>query len=128
MTNALLNFSGHRLSEEAAGILEKRFSHIEEVRFQDIDFSGSVEDQVKELVQKARTPLDGSVPVSIIPPGHSTLSILLLVFLHGLLGYFPGICMLEARSPGKFLPTNVFHVDVNDLRNAGRAFRQELWK
>lgn len=128
MRSALLNLSGHNLSEEARTELAHRFDMIEDVPFYEIDFKDDVELQIKQVLTKIKTPLDGSIPISIIPPGQSTLAILLITFLYGLLGYFPGICFLEAESSGKYKPTNNFYIDGHQLRKAGRMFRQEKWK
>jgi hypothetical protein len=43
------------------------------------------------------------------------------------LGYFPGICFLEAKSSGNYRPTSTFYIDGHQLRKAGRIFRQEKW-
>lgn len=128
MNGVLLNFSGHGLSVETKNELLQRFEEIEDIPFFEIDFSGDVEIQLKRILNEVKTPLDGSVPISFIPPGQATMSILLIVFLYGLLGYFPGICLLEAKNSGNYAPTNVFFVDGHQLRKAGRMFRQIKWK
>jgi hypothetical protein len=127
MSEVLINFSGHKLCEESKGLLEERYEIIEDVPFFEIDFDSDVEKQLTKIVRKLKIPLDGSKAVSIIPPGHATVAILLMVFLHGILGYFPKICMLKPEGSGQYIPKNIFCIDGYLVRKAGRSFRQELW-
>jgi hypothetical protein len=128
MDAVLLNFSGHPLSKKAYTELEQHFDKIEELPFFEIDFSQSVEDQLRKLVGCVSYPLDGSISVTIIPPGHSTVAVLLVVYLHGSLGYFPGLCLLESKEIGQYLPTNTFQINSQKIRAAGRLLRQEIWR
>ena len=128
MSAILLNFSGHKFCQKTRQELELKYSIIQDVPFYEIDFGENVEFQLEELFRCVETPLDGSLPVSIIPPGQSTLAIILMVFIHGILGYFPKICLLESKGSGEYIPTNIFCIDGYNLRKAGRSFRQEAWK
>lgn len=128
MQSVLLNISGHRLSEEAHDELGKEFREIEDISFSNIDFSKNLEGQIKELFINCKTNLDGSVPVTIIPPGQSTFAILLYSYLHGILGYPPNICYLEADENNSFSPKSLFKINLNEIKTSGRAIRQEIWK
>ena len=126
MAKALLNFSGHALSDIAVRRLSSEFEVIETIPVGSIDFRRSVEDQVRSIIEHVKTPLDGSIPITIIVPGQATLAVLLFVFLHGLIGHYPGLCLLETDVGGEYAPTNVFYVDSHELRLGGRTFRQKL--
>ena len=115
MSPTLLNFSGHALSGEVKKDLLSRYKAIEDIFDFDINFSRDIDSQFKEILAKVECPLDGSVSVTIIPPGQSTLSILLIIFLHGLLGYFPAVCYLKSEASGQYLASNVFHFDGLEL-------------
>ena len=128
INRVVLNFSGHALSKEAKNELKKKFDKIEEIPFLNINLTNEVGIQLRRIIKKVKTPLDGSISITIIPPGQSTLSILLIMYLHGILGYFPDICMLDVTQSGIYLPSNIFYVSGNKLRYNGRAFRQEIWK
>lgn len=122
----LLNISGHPLSEESTLELSKKFSSIETIPFDAIDFQEDVESQIRNIFQLVKAPLDGSINVTIIPPSHSTMAILLLTYLNGLLGRFPTICLLQPIENGDYRPTNLFYIDSHSLREKGRSFRQEI--
>jgi hypothetical protein len=93
-----------------------------------IEFSEDVHIQIRDVVNTIETPLDGSVAVTIILPGHSVVAVLLLIFLHGVLGHFPTICLMQQSDSGEvFLPASVFAIDSREVRMAGRMFRQESW-
>jgi hypothetical protein len=127
MESALLNFSGHRLSENAREILAQRYDAVEDVPFLEINFDKPLEEQFSGLLRQVKTPLDGTVPITIIPPGHATVAVLLIVFLHGVLGFYPSLCNLQQSAAGQFVPHTVFHLDNQLVRKAGRRFRQEQW-
>jgi hypothetical protein len=128
MQGVLLNISGHRLSEEAQKELSKEYIVIEDIIFSNIDFSQNLEIQIKELFIDCKTNLDGSIPITIIPPGQSTFAILLYSYLHGILGYPPNICYLEADKDNFFSPKSLFKINLNEIKTSGRAIRQEIWK
>ena len=128
MSDVLLNFSGHKLCLKSRKLLENKFKIVEDIPFFEINFQSDVEEQIRSIVRKIKAPLDGSLSISIIPPGHSTLAILILVFLHGILGYFPKICLLQAEESGRYIPTSLFCIDGYLMRKAGRSFRQEIWE
>lgn len=128
MKTILLNISGHRLSEQVLNELSKEYSEIENIDFANIDFSENLEVQIKNLFINSETKLDGSVPVTIIPPGQSTFAILLYSYLHGILGYPPNICYLEADQNNYFIPKTIFKINLNNIKTLGRTFRQEIWK
>ena len=128
MSKVLLNFSGHTLSKEAKKELVKKFDKIESLFFDNINVSEDIDKQLKRILDKVKSPLDGSIPITIIPPGHSILAILLMSYLHAALGHFPNMCMLDLANQGVYLPCNIFYSNVNKLRTSGRIFRQELWE
>ena len=128
MQNVLLNISGHRLSEEAYDELTNEFTEIEDISFSNIDFSKNFEIQIKELFINCKTNLDGSIPITIIPPGQSTFAILLYSYLHGILGYPPNICYLKANANNAFSPNTLFRINLNEIKTSGRTIRQEIWK
>ena len=127
MTSVLLNFSGHRLSDAARAMIRERYSTVEDIPLHEMNFQEDVEQQLRDLLATVRTPLDGSVLVTIIPPGHATFALLLEIFLNGVLGYYPSVCLMEPRTAGGYLPTNVFHIESHKVRRAGRLFRQAMW-
>lgn len=123
---ALINFSGHPLSQVATEDLMERFSTIETVPIPSFDFSCDVDLQLRELIGTVKTKLDGSLPVSVILPGHSTLAVLLVIFLHGLLGHFPPMCLMLPTSDGVYRPSSIFYVDAHGLRSQAREVRQDM--
>jgi hypothetical protein len=123
----VINFSGHVLSDKTRKILLQKYEDIEELPFVEIDFTDSIEKTLQGVIDLVQTNLDGSIPISLIPPGQATFAILLVTYLHGLLGYFPAVCYLEASSSGQFEPSAIFHIDGYTLRKAGRSYRQEIW-
>lgn len=119
----LLNASGHALSESSNAALLSDFDRIETLDVGLIDFSESVESQIREIFMASRTPLDGSVSVSVILPGHPVVAVLSFIFLHGALGYFPNVCVLEQSNEGPFTPTTMFSIDTRAIRLGGRSMR-----
>jgi len=126
MAKALLNFSGHALSPRTVEQLQSRFDRVETIPFDSIDFEQSVEIQLRELIARVATPLDGSVAIAIVVPGQATLAALLFAYLHGLIGHFPSLCLLQADSSGIYVPTALFQIDVNAVRFDARSLRQEI--
>jgi hypothetical protein len=122
----LINFSGHPLSAESTEELSKQFRAIETIAFEAIRFGEDIEPQLKSIVNRVKTPLDGSIPISVILPGHSTLAVLLLVYLLGLIGAVPNLCVMEPTGFGRYHPSSIFHIDIQKLRGGARAFRQEI--
>lgn len=127
MNNILLNISGHPLSEKAIYELKKEFTEIEDIQISNIDFSSSIELQIKNIFSDCKSKIDGSIPLTIIPPWQSTFAILIFSYLHGLIGYPPNICYLEANTDNIFSPKTVFKFNLNKIKNSGRSFRQEVW-
>lgn len=125
MAKIFLNISGHPLSVTAQRILDSEYDVVETLPVPEIDFSQSVETQLRNIFSQTEVLLDGSNPITIVLPGHATIAVLVLIYLHGLLGHYPSICLLEERR-GEYVPTNLFSIDAQRLRMSGRAFRQEL--
>jgi hypothetical protein len=96
------------------------------IPFDTIDFAQPLEPQLRNILATVKAPLDGSVPVTIIVPGQATLAVLLFIYLHGLLGHYPAVCLLQSDATGIFRPTSLFHIDPSALRFKGRALRQEM--
>ena len=67
-------------------------------------------------------------PITILPPGQSTFAILLFCYLHGILGYPPNICYLEADENNCFFPKSLFKINLNQIKTSARTIRQEIWK
>ena len=95
MKNGLLiNFSGHPLSPEAIENLSQYYEEIVQAKPINFDFGGPIEEQLEALISGLRCSIDGTRHITVIPPGQSTLSILLVTYMHGLMGHFPAICYL----------------------------------
>jgi len=127
MTGVLLNFSGHPLCQEAASILEKRFEKIVNSKPIEFDFAADVEAQLTRVIHDIPYKLDGSRPITVIPPGQATLAILLVSYLHGIVGHFPSLCYLEARPDGLYLPKVEYVLSVQSVRSAGRKWRAAMF-
>lgn len=123
MKSVLINFSGHPLSEEARDELSIVYSRIIESIPVDLIFDSSVESQIEKIIADLPVKVDGSFALSIIPPGQATFSILLVSYLHGLIGHFPNLCYLERSSSGVYLPKVEYEVQPQKIRSAGRKFR-----
>jgi len=126
MEKALLNLSGHALAEDAKEIFDRQFDYVDTLPPIEVDFSANVERQIRNYIRLTKVPLDGSVSVTIVPPGHPTFSIMIFMFLNGVLGDFPGIYLMERDSNASYMPSNLF--DGHSIRKSGRAFRQETWR
>jgi len=126
-TKALINFSSHALSQKAKDSLSPHFDIIEEVFIHNINFNENVEEQLREIIRNVKTPLDGSIPITLIVPGQATIAVLLITFLSGIIGHIPDICLLEMDEDGFYVPTTSFILSGNNIKTSGRKFRQELW-
>ena len=126
MSTLLLNCSGHALSDATANELRSRFSQLETIPIDNIDFQQPVEPQLRRMLELVKAPLDGSIPVTLILPGHPMLAVLLCVYLHGILGHHPAVCLLQPDENGSYRPANIFYVDSQVIRAEARAFRQVL--
>lgn len=123
MNSILVNFSGHPLSEQAKGELAKTYSEIIDSNPVDLVFDENVEGQLKRIVENLRIKIDGSASVTIIPPGQATFAVLLVSYLHGIIGHFPNLCYLERSKEGVYLPKVEYVVQPQHIRTAGRRFR-----
>lgn len=123
----LINFSGHALSQGAIDSLSEQYKQVVQAAPINFDFTDHVEQQLENLIISLGCPIDGTQPITIIPPGQSTLSILLVTYLHGLMGHFPGICYLELSDAGIYLPKMEFSINSNHVRSAGRKFRAKVF-
>ena len=123
----LINFSGHPLSNEALFDLSSIYETVVQAQPINFDFFSSPENQLEQIVESLEIKIDGTKPVSIIPPGQSVLSVLLTAYLHGLLGHFPSICYLQLSDSGIYMPTAEFSINSNRIRNAGRKFRSNIF-
>lgn len=123
----LINFSGHPLSPEALERFSRHYDEVVQARPITFDFSGPIEEQLEELVASLRCSIDGTRPITVIPPGQSTLSVLLVTYMHGLMGHFPAICYLELSDAGVYLPKAEFSINSNHVRAAGRRFRAKVF-
>jgi hypothetical protein len=123
----LINFSGHALSQDAIDSLSEQYKEIIQAAPINFDFTDRVEEQLENLIVSLSCQIDGTQPITIIPPGQSTLSILLVTYLHGLMGNFPAICYLELSDSGIYLPKMEFSINSNHVRSAGRKFRAKVF-
>lgn len=123
----LINFSGHALSRDAIDSLSEKYKEIIQAAPINFDFTDCVEEQLENLIISLGCQIDGTQPITIIPPGQSTLSILLVTYLHGLMGNFPAICYLELSDSGIYLPKMEFSINSNHVRSAGRKFRAKVF-
>ncbi|QDG56059.1 CRISPR-associated protein Csx15 [Pseudomonas sp. NIBRBAC000502773] len=128
MTGQIINFSGHRLSTEAEAVLALHFEKVIDGQWPEFDFNLPITAQIQSALSVLPATLDGTKAVTIIPPGQSTLAVLLVSFLHGLLGHFPRICYLELSSSGLYLPRFETGISAQETRLAGRRFRLQRAK
>lgn len=126
MSGILLNFSGHALSRDALTILSNQYDDIIGIPYFEFDFAGDTQGQLTALIDTIPLHLDGSRPITIIPPGQSTLAILLVSFIHGMIGHFPRLCYLEASGSGIYLPRFEYEIAAQTVRSAGRKYRAKL--
>jgi hypothetical protein len=124
----LINFSGHFLCKEATEILKKKYETILNYEPIDFDFEKDIETQVSKIISNIPCTLDGSIPLSIIPPGQATLAILLVSYIHGITGFFPMICYLQINEHGLYLPKAEYTINLQSIRASGRKYRTTLFK
>lgn len=124
----IINFSGHPLSKDAMQFLSDHYEQVIQSEPVNFDFTNRAEEQLESLLIDLPCTIDGTKPVTVIPPGQSTLSILLITYLHGIMGHFPAICYLELSDHGVYLPKVEFSINSNNLRTAGRKFRTKVFK
>ncbi|TFI05137.1 MULTISPECIES: CRISPR-associated protein Csx15 [unclassified Herbaspirillum] len=123
MISALINFSGHPLNLTARKELEGIHTKVIDVRPVEISFDEDIEKQISQLISSLPIRIDGSFSITIIPPGQATFAILLVSYLHGLIGHFPNICYLERSAKGIYVPKAEYEIQPQDIRAAGRRFR-----
>lgn len=128
MKKVVINFSGHPLNNKAKEILLSNFDEIEDVKFGFIDIDNNILNFLEEIVSSIKTPLDGTVNVSILVPGYSAFAVMLFIYIEGIMGHYPNICILKQQSGGVYLPDLTFNTTSNDIRNAGRQIRLMIWK
>lgn len=127
MRSVIINFSGHSLCGETESILKEKYDQVIDVPPYDFDFGGNVETQLKGLIENLTCKVDGTTSLTIIPPGQSTFSILLVSYIHGLTGHFPKICYLELGDVGLYFPKVEYDIDAQKIRSAGRKFRNYVY-
>jgi len=128
MKSIIINFSGHTLCEKTKKSLSNKYDIFLEVPPFTFDFDNEVEGQLEGLFREIDYIIDGSSALTIIPPGQSTFSILLVSYLHGLTGHFPKICYLEMNADGLYLPKTEYDISAQRVRSAGRRFRREIYQ
>lgn len=126
MSKVLISFSGHKLADEARSMFEKEYEVIEEIFIPFIDFEKEIHHQLTELTKKINFKLDGSRTITLIMPGHSTLSALIYNFIFGLTGHPPDIYMLREDDNGIYMPFKSFK--GREIKKAGRLLREEINK
>ena len=115
-TNVVINFS-HPLSERA--VEQLRHPKIEDVNVQ-LDLGAPVAQQIVEIVNGIKTPIDGTVTgLAIVLPGMSEASAYLLAELHGRMGGFPTIIPLRRDDE-----TGVFIVAEEGVQSLDRVRRE----
>ena len=128
MSSILINFSGHTLCKDAVEILTKKYELIINSDPIVFDFDGEIDVQISDVFMRIPHVLDGSVPLAIIPPGQSTLAILLVSYLHGIIGHFPLICYLQMSENGLYLPRAEYTISPQFIRTSGRKYRTTMFK
>lgn len=123
MNSILLNISGHPLNSQTRQALEKIHDCVIDANPIEIEFNGSIEEQIINFVEKIPVTIDGSSSITIIPPGQSTFAIILVSYLHGLIGHFPNICYLERTANGIYAPKLEYAINPQNIRVAGRRIR-----
>lgn len=123
MNSVLINFSGHSLNQEVIDELKSIYGELIDARPIEITFNDDVEKQIKGLVESLSVKIDGTFSITIIPPGQATFAILLVSYLHGLIGHFPNLCYLERTNSGIYIPKTEYQVQPQEIRSAGRKFR-----
>lgn len=123
MNSVLYNFSGHPLNSDVVTELKTIYDMLIDVKPIEINFDDNVEEQIRKLVESLPTKVDGSFAITIIPPGQATFAILLVSYLHGIIGHFPNLCYLERTSSGIYAPKAEYLVQPQEIRSAGRKFR-----
>lgn len=126
MKNILVNFSGHTLSEAAMIILEKNYSDIINCNSIEVNFEKEIAPQIEMIFNSININIDGSDPLTIIPPGQSTLAILICSFIHGVIGHFPKICYLNLIEQGVYVPNVEYSIDIQPIRINGRKYRNNI--
>lgn len=124
----LLSIFPGPLSHDAIQFLSDYYEEVIQAEPINFDFANPAEEQLESLLTNLPCTIDGTKPVTVIPPGQSTLSILLITYLHGIMGHFPAICYLELSDSGVYLPKVEFSTNSNHLRTAGRKFRARFFK
>lgn len=123
MNSVLINFSGHSLNQDVIEELKSTYGELIDAKPVEIAFDDDVEKQIKSLVGGLSIKIDGSTSITIIPPGQATFAILLVSYLHGLIGHFPNLCYLERMNNGIYAPKTEYLVQPQAIRSAGRRFR-----
>ncbi|MBD2703416.1 hypothetical protein IC229_22420 [Spirosoma sp. BT702] len=126
-TKALLNISGHPLSNIAIDVFRQKFDIIEDVKFNLIDFNDDIIFQIEAIVNLIKIPLDGTVGITIIPPSQSFFAVLLTIYIEGLLGNYPSICLLEPNEDGVYVPNFNALINGHNVRKQGREKRLFKW-
>jgi len=89
--------------------LEGFTNHQLHVDLSDVELLNKLIDYISPLVG------DGSEPITIVPPGLAPLSVLVVVAIHGLTGYFPLVVAMKKSDDGFFpLPA----VNLQEYRNS----------
>lgn len=123
MNKTLLNLSGHPLSQPAIDQVEKEYDRIVNSDSIHIDFTKCIEEQVKNFISTIDLKIDGSFPLTIIPPGQSTIAIVTIAYIHGLTGFFPKICYLGQNKDGVYVPVQKVTINIQDIRLFARNYR-----
>lgn len=125
MRSIVANFSGHPLSTQARLALESQFDAVIQSEPIQFDFSGDANAQIERICSAVLSVLDKDSALTIIPPGQSTLAILLASYLHGVIGHFPRVCYMELGHQGLYLPRAEYEINPQSTRAAGRFFRMK---
>ncbi len=123
MNSILINISGHSLNSQARQALENIHDCVIDANPIEIEFNESIEEQIINFVKRIPVTIDGSSSITIIPPGQSTFAIIIVSYLHGLIGHFPNICYLERTASGIYAPKIEYTINPQNIRVAGRKIR-----
>lgn len=126
--NGLVNLAGRhafdKLSATKIKSIKDEYDSIEHVEFT-LDSSTDILDQLKNIFRAVDTIIDGTIPMTFILPEDAYIAIPLYTFMHGIFGGFPNAYVMKEENE----QTHLQEFDVNGfmIRDAGRAFRGEIW-
>ena len=123
MEKAVLNLSGHLLSEPAVKTLLGHCKIVVDIPIPYLDFGLDVKEQTKGVASDLYGATEQYDLVGIVLPGHSLLAVIIVAILQGFMGYLPDIYVLEQSDSGIFLPVRQISVSLSELKKVARKER-----